>query len=314
MNKGICGWIVALAFAGFFAQPAQADDQQKCQLVERAVTDMTFDRFGRPTIGTSMEGQSIPLLVDTGGTYDMLTRQTVNLLHLKPENVPEHMFYMGASGQAIKSMVNAHDFKIGQLHAATFSFLIMPYGWDESGSGAIGPDILSRYDVEFDFGAMKFHLWSPDHCPGQVVHWTQQAYMALPIRVVDNQIHFSVTVDGKEMDALLDTGASESVLRLDMARAILGWASNPPDLKCDDKGDCTYPFKSLSFGGVAVANPKIIIMPDRLASLHESGELHEKTGDMSEPPIIIGASILKRLHLYISYKERMIYATGADAH
>jgi hypothetical protein len=96
---------------------------------------------------------------------------------------------------------------------------------------------------------------------------------------------------------------------------MLGWNANPPELKCSDTGaPCHYPFKTLAFGGVAVANPNIEIQPDRLANLHEPGELHERTGGMQAPPIIIGASILRKMHLYIAYGEHVIYATGADAH
>ncbi len=149
-----------------------------------------------------------------------------------------------------------------------------------------------------------------------MVYWTQQPYMALPFRLDDNKhILFTVTVDGRDMDALLDTGSDDAILRLDVARSMLGWNANLPELKCSDgETYCRYPFKTLAFGGVSVANPNIEILPDRLASLQEVGELHEKTGDMQEPPIIIGASILRKMHLYIAYGERVIYATGADAH
>jgi hypothetical protein len=195
--------------------------------------------------------------------------------------------------------------------------LILPYGWDDiGGGGTISPDVFGRYDVEFDFAAGKLHLWSPQHCPGKVVYWTQQPYMALPIRVdAVKQIHFSATVDGKEMDALLDTGSSKSILRLDMARAVLGWVSNPPGLLCEKDGAyCHYPFKALSFGGVAVNNPNIDIIPDQLVGLRERGEVHENTGNMHAPELIIGTSVLKNLHLYIAYREGVIYGTGAAAH
>ncbi len=118
MKNGFCGWIAAVAFAGLLAQPAHADDQAACKLMERAGVPMTLDKGGRPIITTKMNGQDVPMLVDTGGSYGMLTRQTVNLLHLKPENVPEHAFYMGVSGEAIKSMVNVDNFKIRNVERA----------------------------------------------------------------------------------------------------------------------------------------------------------------------------------------------------
>ncbi len=296
---------------------ARADDQKACRLTELASVDMKTDSAGRPIVMTSMEGKDVAMLVDTGGNYSMVSRMTVNMLGLKPQHLPQSMFYMGTTGEGITSMTSGHAIRIGKLTADRFPFLILPYGWDDPQiGGTIAPDILSNFDVEFDFGAKKLHLMSPDHCPGQVVYWTQQAYMALPIRIDESkQIHFTATVDGKEMDALLDTGASASLLRLDMARSVLGWTTNPAELTCtDDHSYCHYPFKTLSFGGVTVGNPEIYIVPDKLAALRETGELHEHQGRMQAPALIIGTAVLKRLHLYISYKEDMIYATGAAAH
>ena len=38
----------------------------------------------------------------------------------------------------------------------SFAFLILPYGWDSpDDGGTIAPNILSHYDVEFDFAGGK---------------------------------------------------------------------------------------------------------------------------------------------------------------
>jgi predicted aspartyl protease len=284
-----------------------------CALREVAILNMTLASFGRPTVTTSMEGKDVAMVVDTGGTYSMITRTTVDQLHLRPQNVDEHQFYMSVSGEAIKSMAFAHDFKMGRLVADKFAFLILPYGWENpNDGGTIAPDILARYDVEFDFSGGKMHLWSPEHCPGKVVYWTQQPYMALPFRLdASKQIHFTVTVDGKNMDALLDTGSSRSVMRQDMANAI----APPGSITCSqESGSCHYPFKSLSFGGVAVGNPDIEIIEDKMAGLREPGEMHDLVSNAPSLPLIVGTSILKKLRLYIAYKEGVLYATGADTH
>ena len=56
---------------------------------------------------------------------------------------------------------------------------------------------------------------------------------------------------------------------------------------------CHYPFKQLSFEGVAVTNPNITLVPDREAQLGRNA-----------PDLIIGTSILRQLHLYIAYHEK----------
>jgi len=52
---------------------------------------------------------------------------------------------------------------------------------------------------------------------------------------------------------------------------------------------------------VGVENPEIAIMPD-------NDPQGEKT------PVTLGMTTLRHLHFFISYKERMLYATAADAH
>src|SRR5262249_32407021 len=153
-----------------------------------ATIDMTLDRQGRPQVVASMEGKDLPMLIDTGSTYSMVTRQTVDQLGLRPQHLPQNLFHM-VSGEGITSMASAHNLRIGKLTADRFPFLILPYGWDDPAmAGLIAADMLSSYDLEFDFEAMKLHLMSPQHCAGQVVYWTKQPYMALPIRVDENRL------------------------------------------------------------------------------------------------------------------------------
>jgi hypothetical protein len=60
-----------------------------------------------------------------------------------------------------------------------------------------------------------------------------------------------------------------------------------------------YPFKLLDFNGIAVSNPRLQIVSD--------GYL-PKGIDM-----LVGVSILRRLHLYIAYGEEKLYITPAGA-
>jgi tetratricopeptide (TPR) repeat protein len=90
---------------------------------------------------------------------------------------------------------------------------------------------------------------------------------------------------------------------------ISDWHENMAGLavvsKRSDGTPATYhfPFQTLSFSGVAVANPDILIMRPL------------GTGDVgsSEVPFAIGQDVLRQLHLYVAYRERALYATSAEA-
>jgi hypothetical protein len=77
-----------------------------------------------------------------------------------------------------------------------------------------------------------------------------------------------------------------------------------------------YPFKSLTLGDIAIANPKIEIIPDgkdtecdpdtrpsNKALIHCSGVVDVR----------LRSSELDALRLYIAFAEKMLYVTPADA-
>ena len=113
-----------------------------------------------------------------------------------------------------------------------------------------------------------------------------------------------IVIDGKEIAAQIDTGSSRSLFSLDEAQRLFGFdASALAALQEDGLGRRQkYPFKALTFGGVSVANPDIILVPDAESRLH------------GPPHIILGMGILRQLHLYISYREKKLYVTPASAH
>ena len=72
-------------------------------------------------------------------------------------------------------------------------------------AGLIGPDILARYDIDFDFGSNKFGMFSQDHCEGQVIYWQPKVIAIIPFELErSGHISFPVTLDGVELIAMLD--------------------------------------------------------------------------------------------------------------
>jgi len=55
----------------------------------------------------------------------------------------------------------------------------------------------------------------------------------------------------------------------------------------------------MSFAGVKVINPHIALLPNPRAP---------------DTQIVVGTTIMRRLHLYIAYNEKALYVTAADAH
>ncbi len=308
----LSGGIVAAALLLCASETTFAAEQQ-CNLTEYTRVDMTYDRAGGPLIPATINGQTRSMLVDTGSIFSMVTAQTVDDLKLHEEQLPPRSFEL-IDGKPMNLMARVNEIIIGQMRGKDWSFLVMPQGEDVAPewAGTIGPDITGNYDIEFDFGAGKFAMFSPDHCRGEVVYWTKDGYAALPVSLSDQDDHIRLTamLDGKPVHVVIDTGTSTSIMNFGTAHELFGIATNDPALKkvecasCGSDGPVTYPFKTLSFGGVTVLNPNIDLYPDTLHYL----------GTSDEDEMIVGMSILRQLHLYLSYREKTLYVTPAGSH
>lgn len=311
---------VALAACAFLMpESAAAAD---CRLKLLTSLEMSYDAGERPLVPATIEGQNTKLVVDTGGLFGALTWQAVDQLKLRRDLINGALQIFALNGERAKYMVHVGDVRFGKLVSSRYSFMVLPPDWGATDSaGFLAPDILSTYDLEFDFGAGKLNLISPEHCKGQVVYWTQQPYVALPLRVdAQHKVYLEATLDGQVMEALVDTGSTKSYLRLDEADAVLGRPVKSSELVHTGTGASNgydfykYPFKQLTIGGIAVQNPDLVIATDKLGDVRQSEEIDRNgEGALHAPPLILGMNVLRKLHLYIAYKEEMLYATGADA-
>lgn len=296
------GPYLGLALALAIAAPARAQDAQACRLDRFSTLPITTLPDGRFTVPVALNGQVLNFLVDTGGVSATIADE--QSAHLGLADMPVNNPLRGVGGTTLDRFAVVGKFSLGRLEGANIPVWLdprLPMGAD----GTLSPDMMKQYDVEIDFPRGIFGLFSQKHCKGQVVHWTRSGYVVLPMEVVaSGHIEVPVTVDGKKFTAVLDTGAQSSIISMSAARA-LGITERSPELKPIKMSNSRYqaydyPFKSLDFDGISVSSPRLQIVSDNF--------LPSMRIDM-----IIGISILRRLHLYIAYGEEKLYITPADA-
>lgn len=319
--------LAALAVAGSLCgfSPALAET---CQLAKIASFDISQDSEGVVTIPVAVNGTSEKFLVDTGGAYSMISRQVAEALHLKPRHIRSAELYM-ADGTFLNQLVIVDTLGIGVTRATNVALVLEPLKsrtGAETFAGILAPDYLPNFDLDFDFAHNKLNFFSPDHCEGRAVYWSL-AYAAVPFSrsAWDNQITVPVTLDGHDFTAIVDTGASDTLLSAKAARNFYDLTLGAPGMEPvpGAGGDALVPFrhrfKSLTLNGIAVNNPMIGILRDEAEKSfwnhHNGKEDRDPIYGLRFQPerVTIGMNVLRKLHLYIAYKEKTLYVTAADA-
>jgi predicted aspartyl protease len=300
--------ISAMLLAATVGAPAGPN----CALREYASLDLGTDPNGGVYVTAIVNGHPEELLVDTAGVASMLTRTTITQLALNTEPLQDRYVVIENGGQTIDEMALADQVQLGTLSASHVHFLVIPDNrltGDET--GILAPDMLINYDVELDFAKGKLNLFFPEHCPEQVVYWTRHPYAQVSFQMNhDGHILIPAELDGKSIQGVIDTSASRSHMNFESAQELFGWNDKTTELKVTDRrkdgspSKYEYPFHQLTFIGVGILNPDIVLKSVETPGEHRIG---------APPPILdLGMDVLRQLHIYIAYREKNLYFTSAD--
>src|SRR6185312_14301564 len=287
--------------AAFGPAPALAD--QSCHLTMIASLPIDTATPNRVMIDAVLDDSPVKMIVDTGAIQTFISESAAERFKLRRQGIPESLGIRDYMGNPVKSVAVIPSLQTGNLHSTNVHALIMPRDFQPPAIGLLGPDLLSHYEVELDFASNNLNLFSQDHCQGQVVYWTHDPVAVVPLRLDRfGHLRLDVELDGKQIDAGLDTGAPGSAMKLRNAEADFGLTRQSLGMT-ENQPYAFHTFKSLSFGGIAVSNPKVFLSGG-------TGRL----GEELKSPFLIGLAEMRQLHLMISYKEKTLYATAAGAH
>jgi predicted aspartyl protease len=269
---------------------------------------------GRIYVKATVNGAPVSMLVDTGGFFAELTPALVSRLNLPTRHV--RLRLIGLSGHSTDIAVSA-PFALGNMHADGMDFMVMPadhaFAPDVPDAGGIlAPNLFRHYDLDLDIAGHRLQLISQDHCDGKVVYWKANALAEVPVRIAPTgHVLVPIGLDGHTLTALLDTGATVSLLNMSVAQSQFGLMPDVPPRASMPGAPrvATHIFRALSFAGVAVSNPRLVMLPDLIhGKISNAGAGAESR----MPDVILGMDILRHLHLYIAYKEQKLYITPAD--
>jgi predicted aspartyl protease len=324
--------ISAIAFASaIFASPTFA--APACgPLAVITSLDLVPVSGGRPGVTAAIVDKPVTLLVDTGSPFSMIARQLTRELNLAvgPARIAGgqgRVEVRNVAGQRSEEQARLPSITLGRLRQEGVYFFVDPADRPTgrgSFDGIIGADMLTNVDADFDFGAKKLNLISQNHCDGKVVYWAAPALATIPFHFdKGGHIAFPLRLDDKRVNAMLDTGAYNTVLNLNIARRTFNVDTNAPDVEKigELQGGFTAnvyrkQFKTITLDGVTVTNPAIDLLPDMVSNPATptlgAGSIIRDT-DANLPDVILGMNVLSKLHVYIAYKEAKLYITAAGS-
>ncbi len=208
-------------------------------------------------------------------------------------------------------------------------FLILPApaggagGRNADVAGVLGLGVLSHFDLELDLSNATLNLFDTEHCDGQVTYWNPASYAAIPFRFdFKGRIRLKVTIDGADLDAVLGTTAQQDTLNLDIAEDELKFdktAAGVQRLPDRAGGAEAYRarFKSLALEGISIDNPELLVLQDVQKQRMNQGprvgsNIRANAEDNREPDVTLGLNMLTKLHIYIAFKEKKLYASAAN--
>jgi hypothetical protein len=229
-----------------------------------------------------------------------------------------------------QARVRIADFGIGGNMGHNLQFLVAndrEMGKTEPYDGLLTANFFARYDIDLDFGGKQITFLTPTACddPGQVVLWPHGVVAIVPMKLAGGKITVPVMINGHTVNAALDFGSAQTVMRRDIAETVFGLHADTPDMTPDGgardgAGQLIYrhTFPQIAFEGVTANNVPVRIqvssMVHRIDRTPILGSRAQFAADPSSriPDLALGMDMLHQLHLYAAFGQDKLYVTAAN--
>jgi hypothetical protein len=264
---------------------------------------------GAITVPVQVNGIAATFILDTGAQRSVVTEDAVHRLGLaRDEWVGTTM--SGVGGIESRPNADPRSLTLGGIplvrrtlsHDTSLTVGILPR--TRAGTllidGLLGRDFLSVFDLDLDVPNQRLTLYQVHDCAGRFLPWSDN-YAAVSVTLADeNALILPVTLDGTPLRALLDTGASASLIA---APGLFRLGLRPASLAGDPADQVSglgprmvtmhrHTFRSLLVGGQVIDGPVIWTAPIRLSPIVD---------------MLLGADWVARRRMWISYATRQLF-------
>jgi hypothetical protein len=276
------------------------------------------------TVPVTLNGVTRQMVLDTGGAITQLSRDTIEELKLPMRRGSAAVYDI--NGRVSRHFAMVKELGFGDLRRSDAALMVWPEG-ARPYAGELAQDLLQPYDVDVDFaaGQLKMYAKGPkngNQCSGPP-GWSASARTAMNNK--GWHLHIPVNLDGHTYDAIFDTGSRHTIMRLPAAKRDFDLYPDSPGMTPYRaiNGDpflngSLHTFSNLSFAGITMENPEILILPDVMNRNADTSRIADRPAyrhneGLKLPELSLGMDVLKHLHLFMAFGEQALYVAPVEA-
>lgn len=302
LRGGLAGLLGAAFLSLGPARPAAA----ACTLARYFTLPVTMVGSG-PTVEVKLNGAPVRLVADSGAFYSTLSPAAASQLQLKTYPAPFGLRVSGINGDTEVEVTKVKTFGIAGAEVPNLEFLVGGGSLDGPMGvvGLLGQNVLGLADVDYDFAHGELSLVRPKGCGGENLgFWAHGAPAAVMTIERTEEHHRSavglVKVNGVDLRAEFDTGASTSALTLAGARKAKLDVNGPTARRAGVSTGVgrrlvrswIVPVQSFQIGGEQIKTTKLRVSDMTIA-----------------PDMLIGADFFLSHHVYVANSQGKVYFT-----
>ncbi|HTQ00356.1 MAG TPA: retropepsin-like aspartic protease [Casimicrobiaceae bacterium] len=310
MNRSV---IAVAALAACLAAGARAAECKLVRIVEWPVRI----KAGHVVVDGEINGRKVDITLDTGASRSAIVRSAAERLELPRHDAKGYRMF-GIGGELAVEIADVAEFKLGGTLIKDWRVIV---AGDAGTDLLLGEDFLSKFDVEFDLAHGAVRLYEPRDCrDASLAYWTTDVPGEVEFERIDEdrpRITFTVRINGRPIQALLDSGAGWSLLSKQDAAA-LGVTPDTPGVDAAGTGTglgaravdaWIGPFESFVIGNETISDVRIGFADLWKDSTYESTGSHVRRKSEGQQPMLVGYDFLRAHRLLVAHSQRKLYFT-----
>jgi len=210
-----------LIFMFFVSVSTLADDAVKCRYVLSGSLPIQYHGAGMQLVTEGqIEHTPAVFLLDTGAATTVLTRFGTDKRGLK--KIPTVHAYSGVGGYARTFKVPLNHIQVGPIKSEQMGGMteIDEFGRRPNYDALLGSDFLLTMDMEISLSEKRLKFFTPHNCSDTFLGYWNPGAVVVPLQFEPDfrRPMIDVVLNGVKMTALIDSGATVSVVSLAAAQ------------------------------------------------------------------------------------------------